>query len=582
LGLAGAGVAAASFLSGCTSKEPISAGQTPDGVPYEVYDADVLIVGTGNSGMAAGWQALKEGRSVTYIDKAEYRRSGCSGWSWGCYSQQDIPQEVDPKLTEWLVNMPLWKNAMDFFNKNYDPSTQDARSYQINHGHTLVMREQDGSVSPLSPAAKTWYGNQFFRREEDKMVAQQHTTIYENTMITNLLIQDGNCIGAIGVHIPTGTYRVFRANATINCAGSAQWVYGWFNTKPVSLGGADHTGDMMGICYRNGLTLAEMEFAKYDFCTVALRATFGCILGADYVEAGNFVDVNGDPVFPDPSKVTSASILAQGIANCVHSGKGSPNGGVYIQFKEAREGANNYMWEKADEYFKNELGIDPLADKIEVLPEQFERFGGVLSDENMMSKELPGFFDVRAAGGLSIRPVPAISALLKIYGVYIGHTAAAYAAKVSEPSKLDNSIIATEINRLEEIRTRDVSGALRPSDIRENIQKRFYSNVSLIRDTDGLNDYLTELERIRTEDMPKMCITDHAANWNKEWKEAIENYNLLDVAEMAVQATLFREESRYQYIRPDFPNEDPAWQCYTAIQNVNGKMQLSKQDIPQL
>ena len=41
-----------------------------------------------------------------------------------------------------------------------------------------------------------------------------------------------------------------------------------------------------------------------------------------------------------------------------------------------------------------------------------------------------------------------------------------------------------------------------------------------------------------------------------EWKEAIENYNLLTIAELSVLASLTREESRGSYLRPEFPEPE--------------------------
>jgi succinate dehydrogenase / fumarate reductase flavoprotein subunit len=582
----GAAGAAAVGMMGACSQNATTAGDgkatevTAGGQLFEVYDADVLIIGTGNSGMAAAWQALKEGHTVTMIDKAEFRRSGASGWSWSCYSQIDFPDAVED-LSEHLVNMPLWQNVVDFVSSEYPPAEYNSAVYQINHGQTAIARTEDGQIQPLSSAAINWYGKQYFRREMDRLTSFQATNIYDNTMVTNLLVRDGKCLGVTAVHIPTGTYRVFRAKVTVNCAGSAQWVYGWVKTKPVSLGGAEHTGDIMGICYRNGLTMAELEFAKYDFINVELRATYGVPIGADFIEAGHFTDNQGKPLFDDPSQIDSASKLAQGIAQAVADGRGSENGGAWLTFGEERMAA--FEWKLGAEYLKNEMGIDPTKDPIEVLPEQFERFGGTLTDGTMMSQEMEGFFDVRAAGGVSIRPVPSIAALLKLYGAYIGHTASQYADGASYPDTVDFQPVVDEIARLEEIRTRESAGSIRPNVIRENIQKRFYANMSLLRKKEGLEEFLAELERIRSEDMPKMSIVEHSPNWNKEWKEAIENYNLLDVAEMAVRATLFREESRYQYIRPDFPDRDDTnWKCYVTIKNEDGEMQLTKQDIPNL
>jgi succinate dehydrogenase / fumarate reductase flavoprotein subunit len=474
--------------------------------------------------------------------------------------------------------MPLWKKVMTFWNNTWDPALYDNAVYEINYGQTSPERNEAGEVKPFP--AKGWHGWQYFRREMDQIKTMPQATVYDNTMITELLVQDGKCLGAIGLHIPTGRVRVFRAKATINCSGSAQWLYGWVKTKPVSLGGIDNTGDLLAIELRQGLKTAEHEFCKYDFPSCILRVTYGLTLGADYIHAGNFVDKDGKPLFENPSEIDSASKLAQAVARAVADGRGTADGGAWLTYEEDQF----YSLERreARKFMNEQLGTDPVKEPIEVMPEVFEKFGGPLVDESMMT-ELEGFFDVRGAGGISIRPVPSIAALLKIYGCYTGHCASQFAKDNSTSLKeLNLQPVLDEIARLTDIRERAPKDGIRPHVIRENMQKGFYANMSLIRTTEGMEGYLAELERIRREDMPKMAIVDHAPNWNKEWKEAIENYNLLDVAESAVRASLLREESRYQYIRPEFPEVDPAWQGYVVVKKNGDSFELSKQEIPTL
>jgi len=580
--LGAAGVASGA-LAGCDTSGGASRGSAgvtieTDGIEFEVFDTEVLILGTGNSALAASWQALKEGRSVTMVDKGIYRRSGASGWSWSCYSQLPFPTELGD-LKTWLIDMPLWKNTLEFWNKTWDPDKYDCGIYQINNGQTAPMRTEEGQIAPYP--APGWLGHQYFRREMDQMKTMSRATVYDNTMVTNLLIQDGKCLGVIGVHIPTGKFRVFRAKATINCSGSSQWIYGWVKTKPVSLGGIENTGDLLAIQLRNGLSTAENEFSKYDFPSCILRVSYGLSLGADYIHAGNFVDNQGKPLFDDPKSIDTASKLAQAVAWAVADGRGSENGGAWLTYDEDQFGTIERK--ETLKFMTEQLGQNPLLEPVEVLPEIFEKFGGPLVNGSMMT-EVEGLFDCRGAGGPSIRPTPSIGSLLKIYGGYVGHTGSQYAEQnPGYPEKIDTQPILEEISRLTEIRTRKTKDGIRPHIIRENLQKRYYQHMSLIRVKEDLEDFLAEIERIRAEDMPKMAIADHSTNWNKEWKEAIENYNLLDVAEAAVRATLMREESRYQYIRPDFPKVDEDnWQCYIVVKYVDGTFELSKQEIPSL
>ena len=86
-----------------------------------------------------------------------------------------------------------------------------------------------------------------------------------------------------------------------------------------------------------------------------------------------------------------------------------------------------------------------------------------------------------------------------------------------------------------------------------------------------------ELARIRKEDMPRMIVTNPTQTYNTEWKEAIENYNLLEIAEMSVRASLLREETRGAYLRADFPEKDDAnWACTLVAREKDGEMVFEK------
>jgi succinate dehydrogenase / fumarate reductase flavoprotein subunit len=80
-----------------------------------------------------------------------------------------------------------------------------------------------------------------------------------------------------------------------------------------------------------------------------------------------------------------------------------------------------------------------------------------------------------------------------------------------------------------------------------------------------------------------MIVSNQSKTYNTEWKEAIENYNLLDLAELAVQATLMREESRGTYLRPDFPQKDDAnWKCMLVGRLKDGKIFFEKKAMPEV
>ena len=74
-----------------------------------------------------------------------------------------------------------------------------------------------------------------------------------------------------------------------------------------------------------------------------------------------------------------------------------------------------------------------------------------------------------------------------------------------------------------------------------------------------------------------MCLADHAAAYNRDWKDAIETINLLDLTRLSVEATYVRPESRGNFMRPEFPEADPAWDCVLGFyKDADGELAFDK------
>ena len=588
--LIAAGATAASMI-GCAPKDGDGGESTPTPSPspdpvrqadpeIEVIDTDLLLVGFGNAGIAATWQALKDGHKVTVVDKGPFRHAGPTGWAWGCYSFVYNAPMLDYAIMPNMLNQKAWQNILNHWNATYNPAEIDNPTYQVNHGQTLVARLPNGSVDMLGMAFGL-YMEQYFRRELDELSRKSNVTVYDNTMLTDVLVNDGVCYGAMGIHLPTGRFRVFRANATIMATGAPVWMFGWKNTKPVSLGGSDNTGDLEAACYRRGLAIGENEAATFDLINPYPRAAFTSALGVDGTLAGELTDKDGNPVFPNGMDETKRWPLNEGIAQCMIEGRDP----IYVD-AATFNAESSYLVADCFRLHKEYLNRDILAiGKVPIEAEMFEKGGTPVIDENLMT-EIKGLFCARGAGVNECNGFNnPNSQNLRMAGCFAGHTASEWIdSHKQDVPELDWQPVLDEYARLHELRTRTVEGGIRPLEIREKIQQATYESAGLVREKSKMEAAIAEFERIRNEDVPRMCCADQTMNGNTEWRFAIETLNLLDCAEMTVRASLFREEStRWMYVRPDFPTiDDENWACLVVCRNVDGKMTVEKQALPTL
>ena len=133
---------------------------------------------------------------------------------------------------------------------------------------------------------------------------------------------------------------------------------------------------------------------------------------------------------------------------------------------------------------------------------------------------------------------------------------------------------------MEDLRTRQIEGSLRPITVRRNIQHACAESGRPSRSVEVLETAKAELDRIMNEDIPKMACADDSLVSNADWKDAIEVVNLLDIARLSVEASLAREESRDALIRPEYPETDDAnWKCALAYTRAEDGT-LSYEKIP--
>ncbi|MEG0503603.1 MAG: FAD-binding protein, partial [Raoultibacter sp.] len=109
-----------------------------------------------------------------------------------------------------------------------------------------------------------------------------------------------------------------------------------------------------------------------------------------------------------------------------------------------------------------------------------------------------------------------------------------------------------------------------------------YNALGVIRTTENLEAARTELKRILDEDIPKMTVSNHTRTYNRDWKDAIETINILELARLSVEETYIRPESRGNFYRPDYPEQnDTDWKCMLALYDAgNGEFAYDKVTYP--
>ncbi|MDR1422848.1 MAG: hypothetical protein LBI64_08320 [Coriobacteriales bacterium] len=581
------GTALAGSLAACDLASSSSTGEGSAGAGtssasgdsgFEIINCDFLVIGSGNNALSVIAQAMSEGHHVTVVDKGTLRHSGTSGMSWDAFSAVEIADDPkkDPTIQGYLgyqLNAQMLEKALQF-----DPQPNKI-VYNINHGQYMPDRQDDGSIAFYLDIPGYCQG-QFYRREIDQMTLKSRSSAYDRTMITDILISEGRCVGALGLHLPTGSFRIFRSPVTVLATGGCTWIYGCFSVSAYSIGTPDNTADADMALFRHGLGIGDAEYTQYDVMSCeprGLACGFGSGVCGDAQEAHAIFDANGELVFdPNDSDVANRIYFNQELGRVVFGEKrGTANGGVLLNVGDSHI---RYSNERNIELLR-EFGFDVRSQPIEAVPEMYEHGGQPVIDENMMT-EVDGLFHARGAGTTGEVGGAQVH-FNRIYGPWAAHCAGEYLKTAAEIDDIDWSGALAEYHRLQEIRTRTASDGIYPHEIRKRIQTACYGGLGVYRNADNMSAAIAELERIRREDMPRQVIRNASPVWNKEWKEAIENINMLDIAEISVRASLGREETRGMYLRSEFPQRDDAnWACIQVCYLKDGDMEFEKREMP--
>jgi succinate dehydrogenase/fumarate reductase flavoprotein subunit len=272
------------------------------GWPYPVrYEAetevssDVVVLGGGLAGCFAAIAAARKGASVTLVDKAATRRSGCVGAGLDHWQEIHIPgvtrvsaeqltkargQNHDGYFREEM-NLVMAREAWDRL-LDLERMGIKIRDTEGEYRGAIQRDDETGLLFAHDATARHsvifWGAGEFGKQRQGIKPALHReckrlgVKIYDRVMATGLLNEGGRpgapVIGATGVNVRTGEFYVFRAKATILTTGwvSRLWFYagnewraGWGHQ---GFGAATNTGDGMAMAFRAGAELINMEASQ--------------------------------------------------------------------------------------------------------------------------------------------------------------------------------------------------------------------------------------------------------------------------------------------------------------------------------
>ena len=554
------------------------------------YETDVLVVGGGSAGFMATRQALSGGAKVLFATKGQLTQNHAMSWTpsgMGVYPFDEADAEAFLKemversggLTTQKFGRALLKTAIKI------PAEFDALG--IHYRRPDDSRSQIQNARRVDASTSGSALKQAFTRFLAQNKDNDNLTLLQDVMICDLLTNKDAVVGAVGINMINQEVIAIAAKTTILCTNGYVSIFKHHRSHDRD------TGDGHAMGYRAGAELMQMEMAfgynvgkrSFTNCDPSFRAL------AHYVQPLVYEDEQGGPAWylnnrgerfmekydPELMENTDGPSAYKAMCNEIREGRGGPNGGIYISFSHMPANAANALIKKevGDEKF---LGLIEKANVAvngeEGLPHPHHTQGCFVVDENNETT-LPNLFFCGRGGFDGASPFSGIQMMCAITTGYIsGEAAAKRAESVSMPS-IDTTQVDKFIAQVEALLSPE--SGVRGYQIKEMVHEAVQSS-SINLTEEGFTSALEEIDRIKSEELPKLYVANKNTSFNLDLVDALEAINMVLCAEAYMQSSLYRSESRVTgYYRFDYPEQnDKDWLAHVYVKQDGNKMSVYK------
>ncbi|HEX6800413.1 MAG TPA: succinate dehydrogenase flavoprotein subunit [Ktedonobacterales bacterium] len=542
---------------------------------YHKYD--VVIVGAGGAGLMAAMQ-LADKTSVAVISKLYPTRSHTGAaqggvaaalgnqeedhWKWHMYdtvkggdylSDQDAAEILCRDAIDAVYDLEHWGLP---FNRTPDGKIDQRRF----GGHTRNFGE--------APVRRSCYaadrtGHMILQTMFQQSVKNQ-VKFYNEYLMLDLLINDGQACGVVALCLRDGTIHVFHAKTIVFATG------GYGRAWRITSNALACTGDGMAVAYRRGIPLEDMEM--YQFHPTGLYK-IGILLSEAARGEGAYLLNNDGERFcvryaPTLEELAPRDMVSRFIYQEIAEGHGI-GGKDYVYLSVVHLGKEKIDAKLPDitDFARNYLGVEPYYEPVPIQPTAHYAMGGiptdiegrVVIDEN--NTPLPGLY---AAGEVACVSVHGANRLgtnslvdLIVYGRRAGkHIAgkwlpdADFAPLPADPDAWATEMVEGLLARAKSSGTGETQEAIR-ADMRDNMMEL----CGVVRNEERLLDMQRKVAELQQR-WQTMRLMDSSRTFNTELMEVIELGNLLDCCEATVAGARARKESRGAHYRTDFPTRD--------------------------
>jgi len=433
--------------------------------------------------------------------------------------------------------------------------------------------------------------------------------VYMECKALKLLKENDVVGGVLCLWKDSGRFMVIKAKAVIMATGGGGKMW------RVTSNSWEYTGDGAAMAYEAGAELMDIEFTQFHptgmvwppsvrgtLVTEGVRGEGGHLRNSEgkrfmfnYIPerfASETADteeeanrwMGGDMEARRPPELLTRDVVARAIYNEVKAGRGTPNGGAFLDIASNRPA--EYIKKKLPSMyhqFKELAEVDITAEPMQVGPTLHYFMGGIRVDaDSQETTTVKGLFacgecsaglhGANRLGGNSLSD-------LIVFGKLAGDGAAAYVKGLGDAPSLSGDEISGAVRSATAPLNR--SEGENPFVLHDELCDIMGEHVGIYRTEDGLGAGLAKLEGWR--EKIKSSKAHASSQYNAGWHEALDLESMAVVSQAVAMAAKERKESRGAHSRADHELEDKEfWGNRNLVirKGGDGQMELSHYERP--
>ncbi len=385
---------------------------------------------------------------------------------------------------------------------------------------------------------------------------------FDEHFVLDILVDDGHARGVVAINMMEGSLIQIRANAIVMATGGAGRVYR-YNTN-----GGIVTGDGMGMAFRHGVPLRDMEFVQYHptglpgsgiLMTEGCRGEGGIMVNKDGYRYLQDYGLGPETPLGEPKnkymELGPRDKVSQAFWHEWRAGRTVPTPLGDVVYLDLRHLGEKKLKERLPficELAKAYVGVDPVKEPIPIRPTAHYTMGGIETDQQCETR-IQGLFAVGECSSVGLHGANRLGsnslAELVVFGRVAGEKAVerAQSAAPANASALDAQANDVE-QRLHALLKQE--GTESWAKIRDEMGLSMEEGCGIYRTTELMQKTVDKLAELK-ERFKRVKITDRSSVFNTDLLYTIELGHSLDVAECMAHSAINRKESRGAHQRLD-------------------------------